>query len=589
MTARARLLLRSTSLLMLAQVAACGDDGGVRLDSDDAGSSGSATTVADTTSGTTAPMIECMPGDLRCSNDATALERCAPTGRMWIPEACPSATVCQPCEDDTCSAPSCVGPCDSVDDLPSSAGCSFIANRQLHLDEEAPDGLIVANPNTTVSATIQIYTTPEGSNVEEAVGDPVVLEPLESHAYQLDTTFVMGYSSMFRTGGTWRVQSDVPIIAYHHAPFQIAIGNDSSMLLPESSLRNDYVVMSYSPHDRGFGLGEPSYFEVVALADFTTVEWFPRVDTAGNGLPIPFVEANGMGSLKMNRFDTMRVAASGNLVEVVEDRDVSGTVIRADKPIWVTTGVRCARVPVRDAVMYPIGFCDPMQEMALPLEYWGTTYVGAPAPDRGDEEQHWRVYAGADDVTITTDPEVVPPIVLAERGEWFEFKVPNQTAFMFESDRAFMPVQYLQSRRYSIDPAGEGLPEPDTDATDVGDPAMYQMVPVEQFLDRYVVATAVGFELNYAQVIRRVGADEVYLNGDPVPFDYQVGDYEVANYPVDAGTYEIESGDPFGIVQIGYSIGGMKNPLCLSSDPMPECFSSYAFIGGIKAEQIFIP
>lgn len=579
-------------------IGACGDDGSASGggSSSSAGADSSGATGANST---TDAVPACEPGEIRCSDDLTARERCAPTGNSWIPEPCQVHATCQPCDDDACTEPQCVGPCESDEELPSSAGCSFIANRQLHEFQDLPDGLVVANPNGELVATVRHYLTAEGKNTEELV-EEIVLNPLEAHIFELNTSFVQGLSSMFRTGGTHRVESDVPVIAYHHAPLQMARGNDSSMLLPESALRNDYVVPSYAPlESHPVGGGEPSYFEVVALQNFTTLEWTPQADTAGNGLPVPFVAATETGTLKMNRFDTVRIAASGANQPDANLRDVSGTIVSADKPIWVTAGVRCARVPFRDLEVFPKGHCDPLQELVIPLEYWGTTYVGAASPSRDSERHYWRVYAGKPGVTVETNPpQPGTPFTLENRGDYYEFSVPNATHFVFEGDGAFLPVQYLQSDlQEDPDGGGPGLGEPPEESTLKGAPSMYQFVPVEQFLNRYVFATALNFPTNYVQVIRPVGGAAVILDDTIEITDFvPAGDYEVADHllpeandPSDA-THKIESEDPFGIVQIGYSLDAVDEDCYLEPEFAGfRCRSSYAYPGGMKSEPIYIP
>jgi hypothetical protein len=468
---------------------------------------------------------------------------------------------------------------------------------------EFNDGLVVANPKGDVQATVQLYLTPEGQSTEEPVGDPVVLDPLEAHTFELTTNFVQGFSSMYRTGGTHRVQSDVPIIAYHHAPVRMSLGNDSSLLLPESAQRKEYIALSYGPN-AGPRNGEPTYFEVVALQNFTTLAWFPPVATAGNGLPVPFVPAGGTGQLKMNRFDTVRIAASGSQNDILPLRDISGTVIKADKPIWVTSGSVCSRVPARDLDVYPLGHCDQLQEVPIPLEYWGTTYVAAASPSRNDERHWWRIYAGKDGVEVTTEPEQPgTPFTLAKRGDYVDLDVPNGTSFVFHADNGvFMPVQYLQSSRWDdYAPAAPGIIEPPEESTKIGDPAMYQMVPVEQFLSRYVFVTALNFPVNYVQVIREAGGPAVDLDGEPVDEDLfmPVGtDYELADVEIKEGPHLIESEAPFGIIQVGYSIEGVDVKCSLSDPddldpktglPIRPCYSSYAYPGGMKSEPIFIP
>jgi hypothetical protein len=598
-----RVLVSVVLLSVGAMTVACPDSEDADGDDDDVADASASTTGTTGGSGTTFG-FECTPGEVQCGADISTIERCAPTGQAWIPEVCPSMTTCRPCEDDTCTQAQCLGECEISDDIPSSAGCSFIANRQLHLQVDFPDGLVVANPNPDVDAMLTLYLTPEGMNVEEEIAT-FLLAPLSSTSFSLQNNFVQTESSMFRTGGTHRIQSDVPVVAYHHAPEAYARGNDSSMLLPESALRNDYVVTSYKPNFNPTGTdGQPTYFEIVAIQNFTTVEWFPPVATAGNGLPVPAVPAGGRGELKMNRFDTARIAASVSASDVPQDRDVSGTVITADKPIWVTAGSRCSRVPHRNPDDYPTGYCDPLQELMIPLAYWGSTYVAAHSPDRDSEDHHWRIYAGTDGVTVTPDRDDIDglPVTFEERGDFVDVKVANGVSFVLHSDDGvFMPVQYLQSARYPDAPN----PEPEMFFTPKGDPSMYQMIPVEQFLDRYVFATALNFPLNYVQVIRAAGGPPVTIEGDAlsateIPEDlYElVGEYEVADYQLEAeGAYVIYSGEPFGIIQIGYSSGELDMKCALEEeyiDPVTgnhlrTCRSSYAYPGGMKSEPIYIP
>ncbi len=553
---------------------------------------------ADTTEGVV--QIECTPGEVRCNGQAF-IETCAPTGLEWLNEPCGLNEFCDVCTpDETCAADRCIGPCEVEAELPSSAGCSFIANRQLHLNEDSPDGLVVANPNEELVAVVQLYRTPEGKSKEEPVGDPFELDPGTDHLFELDAEFVLGDSSMFRTGGVYRVESDVPVIAYLHSPLTNDRGNDSSLLLPETSLRRDYVVYSYAPHEeQPQNQGEPTYFEIVAIEDGTTVTWTPPVDTAGTGLNIKFVAAGDTSEpLSMNRFDTVRIAASANFQEDADLRDISGTVIHADKPIWVVGASRCSRVPVRDDP--ELGRCDPLQELLIPLDYWGSRYVAAHSPLRDSERHYWRIYSaggsGGAPVRITTAPQVLSEdnctapstwdgtgCSLAARGAWIEVDVPNGTNFFIEGDGPFMPVQYLQSSRHQT--------ETPLEFTELGDPAMYQMVPVEQFLNRYVFSTGRGFDFHYVQVIREQGGASVFLDETQGITNFTpVGStYEVANLEITEGAHLIESGTKFGIVQFGYSSDGPSDQCNNTVDEEPICHASYAYPGGMNSLPINIP
>jgi hypothetical protein len=587
-------------LAALALLAGCPDDPPPGTESD---SESQPTTNGPDTADTTAGFAYlCEPGEKQC-NGQGFIQTCAPTGLEWLQEPCGLNQHCDPCTaDETCAEDRCVGLCELEAELPSSAGCSFIANRQLHLDQDYPDGLIVTNPNDNLSVTVQLYRTPEGKRKEEPVGNPRVLEPGENTLFELDADFVLGNSSMFRTGGTYRVESDVPVVAYLHSPLTNARGNDSSMLLPETTIRRDYVVFSFSPHaEQPQGQGQPSYFEIVALQDFTEVTWTPPVDTAGTGINIDFVPAGETSPpLPMNRFDTVRIAASANFQENPDLRDVSGTVIHANKPIWVMGASRCSRVPVRD---FPEeGRCDPLQELLIPLDYWGKRYVAAHSPSRGTERHWWRIYSSGPDVRITaqgnlgcsapilTEENCPPPnefdgegCTFEKRGSWIQVDVENGCSFFLDSNDtgAYMPVQYMQSRLAGGEPLAE--------STLLGDPSMYQMIPIEQFLKRYVFSTGVGFDFHVVQVIRPVGGPTVFLDNMSVAGFYPVNDsWEVADVPISEGPHIIDSGVPFGIVQFGYS-SDAPSPNCQNPIPPHVCHSSYAYPGGMKSEIIYIP
>src|SRR5690606_38666161 len=184
-----------------------------------------------------------------------------------------------------------------------------------------------------------------------------------------------------RQGGSYRVQSNIPVVAYLHSPMAAVQTNDASMLLPEHALRENHVVASYTPWLTNY---YPSYFNVIAVEDATTVSWYPPVATNA-GVGVPSVPAGGMGQVVMNRGDTLQVVAS-------KDIDVSGTYVSADKPIAVISGAEIVNVP-------GVQYADHIEEQMLPLDYWGQEYVGPRAPPRGTEGFHWRIYGGADNVT----------------------------------------------------------------------------------------------------------------------------------------------------------------------------------------------
>ncbi|MEZ4430683.1 MAG: IgGFc-binding protein, partial [Nannocystaceae bacterium] len=436
-----------------------------------------------------------------------------------------------PCDDgEECQSGICLTLCALAESDPSSVGCVFRGNKMQNFDEE-PSSVVIGNVSETHTANVQLYYY-EG-DAEQAEGGAVQVAPGQSHEFVLTKPGEPGPVSVLRDGGTFKVVSDVPVVAYQHSPIDAEAHNDSSMLLPDHAQRQDYIVAAYTPSVGG----NPAYFNVIALEDNTVVEWTPPDGTAaGTGVMAVGPGQTGMATL-----------GDGDMLQVTNGQgDVSGTYLKSTAPVWAVGAVQCVNVPSN------ITFCDHIEEQLIPLEYWGEEYVGAHAPKRGNEDYWWRVYSGDAAVTIDTTPQQPGFPVTLDQGEFYEFS--TQSSFIFAGDGPFMPVQYLESQD-----GGAGT----------GDPASYQMVPVEQFLDRYVFVTGSGYTFHYAQVIREAGGAPVLIDGVEVSGYYPVGGYEVADWPISEGAHLAESNQTFGIYQVGYT--GV---------------TSYAYPGGLQLEVI---
>jgi len=548
--------------------------------------------VDESDDGDDSPQIVCKPGETRCQN-LEVLELCKPTGLGWEALACEGYEQCDPSYKNTAGevVPTCVGPCENLSS--SSEGCSFYTTSMYQtaapdINNLPEDAIIVGNPQLDNDATVELRWVPFGTNKEELAegGGPVVIPPGGSHIFRLDPTLTIygkhGSTiplSMYRSGSVYHVVSNLPVVAYLHAPLDEQDTNASTLLLPENVLQGDYVIYNHGAFQ------EPNYFIVIAMQDQTTVTWRPSVETAGDWLPLPFVEAGESGTQLLNRFDNMRIDTSRKLERPACEQDLSGTVIEADKPIWVVSAVQGLRLPWCSHVQIP-GCPEVVQancaaggdfamEQNLPIAYWGREYVGPHSPTRGGEEHHWRIYAGEDNITINVTPaQPNTPIQLAKRGDWAELIVPESTNLEFKANGVFMPVQYVVGHYATtyVNPDGFKM----------GSPAMIQMVPTAQFLNRYVFVTGVGYPEHYAQVIRAAGSSDILLDGEPVTGWESVANWEIATVLVSEGSHEIHSVNPqdsFGILQYGYSphVSGTENS------------AGYGYMGGMKAEVIYIP
>jgi hypothetical protein len=454
----------------------------------------------------------CTPGTSTCLDAATQAV-CNADGSAYE-----AGSPCGPKE--TCTNGQCTSLCEAAATARSSVGCSFFGLNMNNFKEDNPDAIVVGNANGTETATVSLYTSQNGQP-EQVIQGPIAIAPNSLHTFILpngSSDVIKG--SGLRTGGAFRVESDVPVIAYQHSPLQPQATNDASCLLPESTLGTSYIVGSYVDALGGY----PSYVNVIATEPNTEVTVTVPVSTdSGDGAPA--IAAGQSQTFTMNRYDTLQIAASA--------KDVTGTVVSATAPVSVIGAVQCAQVPAGAT------YCDHIEEQMLPVRNWGKTYVGARAPKRsGSERFYWRVLASQDGTTIQTNPPQNGFPKALDATQFYEFW--TQEDLVFTGDKPFMAFQYISGQNAF----GAGT----------GDPAMMTAVPVEQFLNRYVLLTPSGYSNDYVQVIRTNDAP-VIIDGQPIPDASfrAVGPFQVADHPVVAGVHVLEGASPFGIMGVGYT------------------------------------
>jgi hypothetical protein len=207
---------------------------------------------------------------------------------------------------------------------------------------------------------------------------------------------------------------------------------------------------------------------------------------------------------------------------------------------------------------------DALLEAMLPLSTWGLQYVAASA-QHGNPFLYstlWRVLASQDDTTVTfenpgalTGVPAMPQSL--DAGEFIEFRVEGSGAnpgdFYITADRPVMPAEWL-----------------------AGETAYVQMVPVEQFLPRYIFITT-AYYADKLTFIRPLDSPVTLDGGAPAAAWIPAGGgHEVLWMPIDidntphvVDSMAGELADPVGILISGN--GG-------------AC--SYAYIGGLNQERI---
>ena len=448
--------------------------------------------------------------------------------------------------------------CDAAIDASTTVGCTFLA---VDLDshdnvESSQYAVVVSNPQqVTATVTVEV-ASPMGWS---PVAGPQTIDAIDLATFPLPD--LHQDDSGLKVDGSYRITSDVPVVAYQFNPLDGANSylSDASMLYPLESWDWAYTAVTWPATDDGDPQG--TYVTIVAAHDGTVVEVTPSVPTlAGPAVPagspgVPFQLTLGAGDVAEVMTKTFGVSLTGTRIESDEDH-----------PIAVFAGHECAWVPEN------FGSCDHLEEQLSSSRFWGTHYIAARFPPRNDGQSEptvWQIAATADGtvVELFADPGVVglPPggSLVLDAGDVAELTVSGTSAHPGN-------FEIVASDPIGVFAYMTGEQVLDSGAT--GDPAVVQLNPIAQFLDRYVVLVPSTWEQDVAIVTRPAGSmtmlDGAVLD-DGLFAEVAASGFEVAVVDVSDGTHRFEGSDPLSIIVAGY-----------------DAFDSYAYLGGTGAAVI---
>lgn len=438
--------------------------------------------------------------------------------------------------------------CIQAGDGETTVGCVFYAVDLDQYDSSENDQWAIAVSNVQLLGSVDVVVEQKIGGTWETVAGPESVAPLELFTFILPDLHHQGSGVM--EGGTYRVTSDRPIIAYQFSPLtQTSFTSDASMLYPATSLDT----LAYVPHWGG-GMGGAGYITVAAVENGTQVQITPTAATAsGTG-----VDAAGPG-------DTIDISLDeGDIAEVMVTSwnvSLAGTRIEsnAGHPIAVFTAHECANIPA------DVTACDHLEEQLSGVRLWGQDFAAARVPVRSagvPETSLWQIHASEDNTTINisahSDVTGLPdtPAVI-DRGETLEFYAggtPEQPGdFMVHANKPVAVMNYMCG---ADNPPG----------TTVGDPAMVQLSPAEQLLPRYVVLVPNEWTTDVLVITRGAGTD-IELDGMTIDDDQFVdiddGEFEVARIVTTDGVHTLEADAGFSVMVVGY-----------------DEYDSYAYLGG---------
>jgi hypothetical protein len=311
----------------------------------------------------------------------------------------------------------------------------------------------------------------------------------------------------------------VNVTGFNHVRYT----TDSYLALNTSVIGTAYVVQGYGNVHTGVPPLNGSQFALVATESNTVVTIIPSVTTGARAAGVPY-------NLVLHTGDTYQLRNTED-----SPADLSGTLIKSDKPIAVFGGHQCANVPSSNE-----WFCDYLVEQLLPVNTWGNEFYTAPLATRsfGDTV---RILAAYNNTTVYINGAAYATV---DQGKFVQLNpiLPLQIT----SDRPVFVAQYANSG--------------DFDLNDQADPFMLTVQGTRHYSSSYRLwAPHTDFPANYAHLIVPTAfTGTIQLNGVAVgagAFAVIPGTaYSYARVAVSPGTTHTVTGSvPFGASIYGWA------------------------------------
>ena len=416
----------------------------------------------------------------------------------------------------------------------SSVGCWFFTVDLDNKVDAVPFAAVVANVHAR--GEVEVVVERRAGPGWAPVAGPVAVAPLSLHAFELDDFHHEGAGK--RAGGAYRIRADRPIVAYQFNPVDAAHSrlSDASLLYPVASWDDRHHVVQWA----AYLSGSRAYVTVAAAFDGTTLAVTPSVATRA-GPSLPAAAAGETLVIPLGAGDTV------SIVPAEHTASLTGTLVLSDpeRPVALFSGHACANIPGE------VCCCDHLEEQLSGLRLWGRELVVAHMPVRLASEPEptlVQLYAAEDGTVVTLDhaPGLVgvPAGVLElDAGELVELFVTAPAGI--EADLRVHANHPIAALAYMVGADNLAVRQ----LVDAGDPAMVQVVPVEQFLPRYVVLVPSGWRRDVLVLTRAAGA-EVRIDGlavaDAEFVPVGAGEWEVARIVVADGVHVLDSGPGYG-------------------------------------------
>jgi gliding motility-associated-like protein len=356
------------------------------------------------------------------------------------------------------------------------------------------------------------------------------------------------------------IKSAKPIAVYAHIYANNVSG--ATLLLPVSAMGKDYMSINYKQLSNSDTPGQqqnpgPSYstFAVIATEDNTAVEITPSEQLL-NG------EAKGI-TFTIN-------LQKGELYQGLSINDLTGSKIKSVS----TTAGTCKRIavfsgstkigigcPPANPPNAPYGFAnlssDNLFQQVYATATWGKNYVTAPLKSRPYDL--YRIILSDPATQVTLNGAVIAANQFVN-GLYYEFT--STTTNVVSADKPVQVVQYSATQRQGLNCTNVN--------SDVGDPEMIYLSPIEQGLDRVTLYSSGYFNItaSYINVVLPTSAVASFTL-DGVPYTafspvtgkpgYSYAQISVSSGPrssgggsVTSGTHTLKADEAFTAIAYGF-------------------------------------
>ncbi len=379
-------------------------------------------------------------------------------------------------------------------------------------------------------------------------------------------------------GDAFHVTTSAPVVAYDLFPFG---GGDSAitsatLLLPSPAWDVNYVATTaYSnpgAHNPWLGFVATEPTDITLLA------------------PVAIAGGTGVAAAPAKTPTTYHLTR-GQTLQLAQDADLSGTIVKSTKPIGVWGGNICADVPT--------GFqaCDGMHQQLPPVRALGSRYVGVRYRNRVDGKEEivpWRIVGAVDGTLLTYDP----PMAVdggADGGTAGPASVGTGQVVEFSSAGPFVVSSQDADHPFYLATYMTGCSTLQSDAGCAGDPEFVNVLPDNQYLSDYTFFTDPTYPETNLVFIRGKDAKGAYqdvaldcagtLGGWTdvnASFQYTRFDLVKGNFAkqgnCDNGRHEANSKGPFALTVWGWGSN--------ASVGFPTEYVSYAYPAGASIASV---